>query len=306
MPSEGIYERFINFYTDFAFKKFFGTPANKEFLISFLNALLDLDGDYLIKDVKHLNSEKLPNIESDRRAIYDVYCENNKGEKSIVEMQRAPQANFIDRSLYYASFAIQEQGEKGFLYDLDGNKKNWDYSLRKVYVIGVLNFIIDDNPKHTDIVTHAKLRYDEYPDELYGDKLEFINIEMPKFKKTESELEGMLDKWFFAMKNLYRLADRPKVLRELIFKKLFNLAEIAKYDSTELVAYRDSLKDYLDYYNTIDYAEVKGREQGLIEGHARGKAEGILAVAKRMKNKGMSIDDICDMTGLSAEEIAKI
>ena len=306
MPSEGIYERYINFYTDFAFKKFFGTPANKEFLISFLNALLKLKGGEIIRDIRHLNTEKLPALESDRKAIYDVYCENNNGEKFIVEMQKASQVNFIDRSLYYASFPIQEQGEKGYLSDLDGNKKSWDYSLRKVYVIGVLNFIIDDNPKHTDIVTHAKLRYDEYPDELYGDKLEFINIEMPKFKKTESELEGMLDKWFFAMKNLYRLADRPKVLRELIFKKLFNLAEIAKYDSTELVAYRDSLKDYLDYYNTIDYAEVKGREQGLIEGHARGKAEGILAVAKRMKNKGMSIDDICDMTGLSAEEIAKI
>ncbi|MCR5455835.1 MAG: Rpn family recombination-promoting nuclease/putative transposase, partial [Bacteroidales bacterium] len=110
MPSEGIYERFINFYTDFAFKKFFGTPANKEFLISFLNALLKLEGDEEIKDVKHLNTEKLPIVESDRKAIYDVYCENNKGEKFIVEMQKASQINFIDRSIYYASFPIQEQG----------------------------------------------------------------------------------------------------------------------------------------------------------------------------------------------------
>ena len=257
MPSEGLYERYINFYTDFAFKKFFGTPANKEFLISFLNALLGLKGGGEIRDVRHLNTEKLPIVESDRKAIYDVYCENINGEKFIVEMQKASQINFIDRSLYYASFPIQEQGEKGYLYKLDGSKKSWDYSLKKVYVIGVLNFVLDDNPKHTEMLTHAKLKYDEYPDELYSDKLEFINIEMPKVVKKEDELDGMLDKWFFAMKNLYRLADRPKALRESIFKKLFNLAEIAKYDSSELIAYRDSLKDYRDYYNTIEYAKAE-------------------------------------------------
>ena len=310
MPSEGIFERYINFYTDFAFKKFFGTPANKEFLISFLNALLKLKGDDEIRDLKHLNTEKLPALESDRKAIYDVYCENNKGEKFIVEMQKASQVNFIDRSLYYASFPIQEQGEKGYLSDLDGNKKSWDYSLRKVYVIGVLNFIIDDNPKHTEVVTHAKLRYDEYPDVLYSDKLEIINIEMPKFKKTEGELANMLDKWFFAMKNLYHLADRPKALRENIFKKLFNLAEISKYDPTELVAYRDSLKDYRDYYNTIEFAEIKGEarghEKGLIEGHERGKAEGKREMITAMLLNGLSCEMIANISKLSIEDIKKI
>lgn len=302
MPSEGLFERYINFYTDFAFKKFFGTPANKEFLISFLNALLKLEGSEEIKDVTHLNTEKLPIVEADRKAIYDVYCENNKGERFIVEMQKASQINFIDRTLYYASFPIQEQGEKGYIYELDGKKVQWKYELHKVYVIGVLNFVLDDNPNHTEIVTHAKIKYDEYPDELYSDKLEFINIEMPKFSKTEDQLDGMLDKWFYAMKNLYHLADRPQALRESIFKKLFNLAEISKYKAPELLAYRDSLKDYRDYYNTIEFAEIKGKKQGLAEGEINAK----LAIAIKMKAKGISVNDISDMTGLSADEIAKI
>ena len=314
MPSEGLYERFINFYTDFAFKKFFGTPANKEFLISFLNALLNLQGSEEIMDITHLNTEKLPIVESDRKAIYDVYCENNKGEKFIVEMQKASQINFIDRSLYYASFPMQEQGEKGFIYKLDGTKKAWNYALKKVYVIGILNFELDTNPKHTEIVTHAKLRYDEYPDELYSDKLEFINVEMPKFKKTEDELDGMLDKWFFAMKNLYHLADRPKVLREAIFKKLFNLAEISKYNSSELLAYRDSLKDYRDYYSTIEFAEIKGEARGIAKGRAEGRAEGEakgraaerFAIAKSLKASNVAVDIIMASTGLSAEEINEL
>ncbi len=310
MPSEGIYERFINFYTDFAFKKFFGTPANKEFLISFLNALLKLEGNEVIKDVKHLNTEKLPIVESDRKAIYDVYCENNKGEKFIVEMQKASQINFIDRSIYYASFPIQEQGEKGYIREMDDKKVYWKYELRKVYVIGVLNFIIDDNPNHNEVVTHAKIRYDEYDNELYSDKLEFINIEMPKFKKSEDELENMLDKWFFAMKNLYHLADRPKALREAIFKRLFNLAEISKYKPNELLAYRDSLKDYRDYYNTIDYAEIKGRkegrEEGLVEGRVEGEQAKAYEIARQMLADGFPIDTIAKYTKLSPDEIGKI
>ena len=302
MPSEGLYERYINFYTDFAFKKFFGTPANKEFLISFLNALLKLEGVEEIKDVMHLNTEKLPIVESDRKAIYDVYCENNKGEKFIVEMQKASQVNFVDRSLYYGSFPLQEQGEKGFLYNLDGKKKSWDYSLRKVYVIGVLNFIFDHNPEHKDFVTHAKLMFVEYPDKVYCDKIEFINIEMPKFAKNEDELDGMLDKWFFAMKNLYHLADRPKALRESIFKKLFNLAEISKYNSSELLAYRDSLKDYRDYYNTIEFAEIKGRAQGMAEGAQNER----IAIALKLKQAGVDIVLIVQTTGLSEAEIEKL
>ena len=46
-------ERYVNFYTDFAFKKLFGTEVNKELLISFLNSLFD--GREVIKDLKYLN-----------------------------------------------------------------------------------------------------------------------------------------------------------------------------------------------------------------------------------------------------------
>ncbi|MCR5453994.1 MAG: Rpn family recombination-promoting nuclease/putative transposase, partial [Bacteroidales bacterium] len=155
-------------------------------------------------------------------------------------------------------------------------------------------------------VTHAKLKYAEYPEELYSDKLEFINIEMPKFNKTEDELQGMLDKWFFAMKNLYHLADRPKALREGIFKKLFNLAEIAKYKDPELLAYRDSLKDYRDYYSTIEYAEIKGVAKGRAEGRAEGKAEERISIAKALKASNVPIDIIISSTGLTTDEINKL
>lgn len=123
MGTEGIQDKYVNPYTDFGFKLLFGTVMDKGLLISFLNALLF--GEETVKDVTYLNTEHLGTQEYDRRAIFDVYCENEKGEKFLVEMQRGEQQFFKDRSLYYSSFPIREQGKRG----------PWDYELKAVYVM---------------------------------------------------------------------------------------------------------------------------------------------------------------------------
>ncbi|MBP5423088.1 MAG: Rpn family recombination-promoting nuclease/putative transposase, partial [Paludibacteraceae bacterium] len=120
MPGTAL-SRYINIYTDFAFKKVFGTEANKDLLISFLNQLMGLTGDSEITDVTYLNPEQLGDNINERRAVYDVYCSTGNGEHFIVEMQKAKQDHFKDRALYYSSFAIREQGTKGSIL------KPWDY-----------------------------------------------------------------------------------------------------------------------------------------------------------------------------------
>ncbi len=192
-----------------------------------------------------------------------------------------------------------------YLYKFDNQYINWDYSLKKVYVVGILNFELDNNPKHDKIITHAKIRYDEYDYELYSNKLEFINVELPKFLKKEEDLadDNLLEKWLFAMKNLYHLMERPKALREEIFKRLFNLAEISKYDKNERLAYQDSLKNYRDYYNTMDYAKQQALDEGLAKGRAEGISQSKLEMAKKMKDDGMSIEIIQKYTELSKEQI---
>lgn len=116
MCSEGLRERYVNPYTDFAFKLLFGTDLNKEILIGFLNALFD--GKQVIEDVIYLNTEHLGSKEIDRRAVFDVYCENEKGEKILIEMQRGEQQFFKDRSIYYATYPIREQAIKGEIWNL--------------------------------------------------------------------------------------------------------------------------------------------------------------------------------------------
>ena len=119
-------DRYLNPYTDFGFKKLFGTEVNKDLLISFINSLLH--GREKIKELTYLNAEHLGVGEADRKAIFDVYCENENGEKFLVEMQRGEQQYFKDRSLYYATFPIREQAHRG----------DWNYELKCVYIIGML------------------------------------------------------------------------------------------------------------------------------------------------------------------------
>lgn len=285
-------DRYINPYTDFGFKMLFGTEMNKELLISFINSLLS--GKEVIRDLTYLNTEHLGTSEADRRAVFDVYCENERGEKILIEMQRGEQQFFKDRSLYYATFPIREQGEKG----------EWDYRLKAIYVIGILNFKFDsedDNYFH-----HEVQLMDVCTKQVFYDKLTFIYLEMPKFNKSEDELVTMFDKWLFVLRNLSRLMARPAALQDRIFTRLFEAAEIAKFTKEQYEAYEESLKVYRDWQNTIVTAEQKGMAKGMAEGIAKGRMEQNIANARSMKLAGLDYEIISQVTGLSKDEIDKL
>lgn len=285
-------DRYINPYTDFGFKMLFGTEMNKELLISFINSLLS--GKEVIRDLTYLNTEHLGTSEADRRAVFDVYCENERGEKILIEMQRGEQQFFKDCSLYYATFPIREQGEKG----------EWDYRLKAVYVIGILNFKFDsedDNYFH-----HEVQLMDVCTKQVFYDKLTFIYLEMPKFNKSEDELVTMFDKWLFVLRNLSRLMARPAALQDRIFTRLFEAAEIAKFTKEQYEAYEESLKVYRDWQNTIVTAEQKGMAKGMAEGIAKGRMEQNIANARSMKLAGLDYEIISQVTGLSKDEIDKL
>ena len=289
-------ERYINPYTDFGFKKLFGTELNKDLLISFLNALFN-DEKRVIEDVQYLNAEKLGDGYGDRRAVFDVYCKTADGSRFIVEMQKAEQEYFKDRSIYYATVPIREQAPKG----------KWDYHLDGVYTVGVLNFVFPGNEYPADSYVHEVKLKDTDDNHIFYDKLTFVYLEMPKFNKREDELETMFDKWMFALRNLSRLLERPRALQERIFKRLFDQAEIAQFSPEERREYAESVKDYWDYYSTMKTAHKKGKAEGLAEGEAKGRAEGRAEEkeenARRMKERGFSVEDIVEITGLTKEEV---
>jgi len=295
-------EKYINPFTDFGFKKLFGTEMNKDLLMDFLNELLPVDGKII--ELHYLHPEQLGRSEADRNAVFDIHCKTEKGEYFIVEMQKAEQEYFKDRSVFYASAPIRDQGVKG----------KWNFELKAVYTVGVLNFEFNKNDDDKNYFHSEVKLMDTKKKTVFYDKLTFIYLEMPKFNKTLDELETRFDKWLYVLKHLNELQELPAKLQERIFKKIFKVAEIAKMTKEEFAEYEHSKKRFNDYNNTIETAEKKGVAKGKAEGLAEGKAEGLaegelkgkIDIAKKMLSKGIDIEEIAEMTGLTAEQIKSL
>jgi predicted transposase/invertase (TIGR01784 family) len=273
-------EKYINPFTDYGFKRLFGEEPNKDLLLDFLNELLK-DEQGTITELTYLKNENIGTTELNRKAIFDLYCTNEKGERFIVEIQKTKQKFFKDRTIYYSTFPIQEQAKKG---------SEWDFGLEKVYTIAILDFEFDDDKKYPD-----KFRYDVKLKELeinevFSDKLNFIYLEMPKFNKHIDELETRFDKWLYLIKNLHKLDRIPEKLKETIFLKLFETAEIAKFSQQEYQDYENSLKYYRDLKNSLDTARFDEK----------------LEIAKKGLKEGVSVELLSKMTGLTIEEINEL
>ena len=297
-------EKYINPFTDYGFKRLFGEEPNKDLLLDFLNELLKNEQGK-ITDLTYLKADRLGSSMEDRKAVFDLYCENERGEKFIVELQKTKQKFFKDRTVYYSTFPIREQAERG---------SDWNFELKAVYTVAILDFVFDNDKAEKD-----KYRYDVKLSDIetckvFYDKLTFVYLEMPKFQKDIKTLQSRFDKWMYVIRNLNKLDRLPDELREGIFEKLFEVAEIAKFTPEEVQAYEDSLKSYRDLKNSLDTAHEEGwqegREEGIIEGRQEGKEEGKyeekrLTVLKSHQ-AGLSLEVISSITGLSSDEIQKI
>jgi predicted transposase/invertase (TIGR01784 family) len=302
-------ERYINPFTDFGFKKLFGSEPNKDLLLDFLNELIKEHGH--IRDLTYLNSEQLGLSQYERRAVFDLYCESDTGEKFIVEMQKAEQKYFKDRSVFYSTFPIRDQAQRG----------NWNFKLNAVYTVGILNFVFDEDKHCPDYFHHHVQLMETKRKKVFYDKLTYIYLEMPKFTKTEEQLDTHFDKWLYVLKNLSKLDNRPKRIEDRIFKRLFEAAEISQFDPSERAAYEESIKVYRDMVNVMDTQLEKGLEKGREEGREKGREEGreeerkfqeklrqeeLIKIAKLAKSEGIPVSLISKMTGFSKEEIENL
>ncbi len=277
-------EKYINPFTDFGFKKLFGEELNKDLLLDFLNELLKEEQGQ-IKEITYLKTEHLGLTELDRKAIFDLYCENERGEKFIVELQKTKQNFFKDRTVYYSTFPIREQAKRA----------DWNFELKAVYTIAILDFVFEADKNEPEKFRYDVKLKDIETNKIFYDKLTFIYLEMPKFKKTIDQLETRFDKWLYVISNLNKLDRIPESLREQIFEKVFETAEIAKFTHEQVLSYEDSLKYYRDLKNSLDTAREEGEAEGIIKGK--------LEIARNMLSVGMPVETVIQLTGLSEKEI---
>jgi predicted transposase/invertase (TIGR01784 family) len=276
-------DKYIDPFTDFGFKKLFGEECNKDLLLDFLNELLHKEEGKIVS-LSYLKTERLGISEESRKAVFDIYCENEKGEKFIVELQKTKQEYFKDRTLYYSTFAITDQAVVG----------DWNFELKEVYVVAILDFVFEEDKNEKNKYRYDVMLSDIETHRVFYKKLKFVYLEMPKFTKEVDELETHFEKWMYVLKNLKHLDNIPDKLQEKIFERMFTVAEIVKLSPEEYRAYVGNLNSYRDIKNSLDYAEAKG------------KAESKLEIAKNAKALGLSIEQIQKITNLTKEDIEKL
>ena len=202
-----------------------------------------------------------------RKTIFDLTCTGADGETFIIEMQRAEQKYFTDRAVFYTAGKLHEQGPKG--------QKDWDYKLQEVYFIGLMDFNFDHTP--SDKYLHRVRLAEEETGEIFYNKLGFIFIELPNFNLTEKGIKTDLEGWLFVLRNMWKLKKIPVILHRKIFKKLFQISEIANLKKEDYMLYEKNLLDKWDAYSVLKTAKDKGIEEG--------KAEGKAEVVRNLINK---------------------
>lgn len=283
-------DKFVNPFSDFGFKKIFGSEVSKDLIISFLNGVLN---DEKIVDITFHNVEMLGMKQEQRRAVFDIFCENEKGEYFIVEMQKSRQKYFSDRVLYYASFVIQQQSsftqERLSSTETEEIRRRWHYNISKVYVVCILNYVMDASRPEKyrwDVV-----RMDRELKEPFSETLNEIYLEMPKFMLPLSQCDTIYKKWLYVLNNIHIMERLPEELNNQIFRKLKSLVEVERLTPDERLAYEVSISVERDLSAAL--------ETSFEDGEAKGEKN----VAIKMKKQGIAPEVIAQCCNLSIGEI---
>lgn len=313
--------RFVNPFTDLGFKVIFGQSASKELLITLLNELLS--GEHHIEDLTFLDKEDHSENADDKGIIYDLYCRTSTGEYLIIEMQNRWHSHFLDRTLYYVCRAISRQVEKPSAEKVplpEPTEEGDDcmvreapvpygiqYRLPAVYGIFLMNFKEEGlEPKfRTDTVIA-----DRENGRVVNWNFRQIYLQFPYFNKGLEECETLHDKLMYALKNMNNWNRMPDALKEQVFSHLERLAAVAHLSEADRLAYDKAV----DRYNVSRIVEndiwekamTEGMQKGIEKGMEEGIEKGYREVARNLKAGGASIELIIQVTGLPAEEIAKL
>lgn len=268
--------QFADVKNDIAFRKIFGNENRKEVLISFLNAVLDFKGEQRISEVTILNPYQLPALRGGKATIIDVKAKDQRKHEYIVEMQVAEVDGFNKRVLYYTGKSYVDQINRGEFYN----------KLKPAIFIGILDFEHTKNPHY---LNRHRILDIETGEQCIKD-IEFNFIELPKFLKKREELETLVEKWVFFIKEADNLEVLPENIDDEGLKSAYEEANIQTWTKAELAEY--------------DYASMREQDE-------RGKVEAaeknaIRRIAKNFLDSGLSIEMVADNAGLSIEEVQKL
>ncbi len=268
--------QFADIKNDIAFRKIFGNENKKEILISFLNAVLKLEGKQKITWVEILNPYQVPIVLGAKSTILDVKAKDKAGNEYIVEMQVTDKIGFAKRVVYYSAKSYSAQLNVGENY----------YQLKPTIFIGILNFVFLENESYLSrhLILDAETKEHKLKD------LDFNFIELPKFNKTEQELQNLVEKWIYFIKNAENLTVIPPNIDDEGLKSAYVEADRHTWKKEDLEAY-----EYVRMRETDEIA----REMLVLEKRN-------IEIAKSMLADNEPDEKIVKYTSLTLEQIEKL
>ncbi len=259
---------------DIMFKAFFSRAGNEKFLKSFLNAILGEE----IKIKKVIHDARLEQIAREEKyGILDLDVELEDDKIINIEMQMKNNNNMEERTTFYAGKKISEQLEIGYNYK----------ELKKVIIISILNYNFIDLPEYVTKTVRVADKHREYE---INNNVEYYYIELKKFREQNPDMKEPINQWlaFIDMErgDLLEMAEKEnKTIKEAkeYYEVLTGDAELKRLAEIRLMS-------ALEEQSALDTA----------------KAEQRIEIAKKLLEKGMEIEEIAEITGLSKEVIEKL
>jgi predicted transposase/invertase (TIGR01784 family) len=293
--------QFLDVKTDYAFKKVFGSEQSKSILISFLNALLDFNGEK-ITELTIVDPYQIPLLQGMKDTFVDVKAVLSNQTKVIIEMQVLNVEGFEKRILYNAAKSYSTQLLKGEKYHL----------LNPVVALTITDFVMFDDLK--DIMSTFKLLEKNHLIN-YSDDIQLVFVELPKFNKSDQELTNITDKWLYFIKNAGSLEYIPETLQNnQEIQQAFTIANTASLSRAELEL-QEKRHDFIRLQQgSIELAHSQGVQQGLQQGVQQGLQQGLqqgkeetrLEIAKNLLAAGLEMSLIIKSTGFSQPELETI
>jgi predicted transposase/invertase (TIGR01784 family) len=272
--------KFVDIKNDVAFRKIFGNQKKSISLISFLNAVLRLEGSNRITKVTIIDPYLVPRIKGEKASIIDVRATDQKNRKFIVEMQVADKTGFEKRVQYYSAREYSMQINQGDDYP----------KLKPTYFIGILNFGIGKGKNY--LASHINIEEETGISVL--DDIQYRFIQLTKFKKKKHELVDMVDKWTYFIKHAQKLEMIPDDIVDEGLIEAYKEADKHSWKKEELISYDNASMREQDQRGEIE----KAREQG----ESKKEVETVLKLYK----KGKSAQEISDLLDMSMEDIQGI
>ena len=276
---------------DLTFKRVFG--EHKHLCMSLINSMLPLEKP--VVNVEYQSGELIPRLTDVlRNTIVDVRCTDADKRQFIVEMQLYWYDGFKKRVLFNAS--------KAYVMQLDAAEKF--KSLQPVYSLNFVNEIFEKSPELENEYFHHYKIVNLRDTEKQIEGLEFVFLELPKFKPANRAEKKLHELWLRFLTEVDEKTETipQDLLKNELIREAVGYMERSAYTKVQLTTYDKWKINMLTARSMLDDAEAIGMEKG----EAIGEQKKSIDVAKRAKEMGMSIDDVCTLSGLPVELIKNL